>query len=205
MEDIADKIEKAPSGSPEDMAKFLFNQPPKDPCSICLLEYSEKYENDETSLNFEILITIYMEGLMSLLDVITADQKANNKNSYEVEYEACKKMTIDDLMAPNPWFISFGYSIQIDEIKSDKKSERKFKNLIKPLAYCRALFSFDPLDRLHFLTKGINKRYTFLMSPSYKPTNKIEEIYATISFNDKNYIIKFKQFKMQKLQDQCHM
>ena len=204
-EDIAQKIDNAPCGSPEDMAKFLFNQPPKDPCSVCLLEYSEKYDNDETSLNFEILLTIYMEGLMSMLDVMTSEAKSKNRNTYDVEYEACKKITAEDLMTVKPWFLSFGYSVQVDEIESDKKSEKKFKNIIKPLSYCRTLFIFDPVDRMHFINKGITKRYTFLMSPSYRPTNKIEEIYGTINFNNKHFTIRFKQFKTQKLEDQCHV
>ena len=173
--------------SPEQLAKDLFNKKPGDPCSICILPYSEKYDSDVTSFNFEVLLTIYLEGFMNILDVIMK----NKNNTEQTMYEIYKNITIEDLEIPDPWFKSFGYSVNIREYNVDDFSEK-----IKRLSYCRILLSFDPKDKMHFIMKGINNRYTFILNNTYKQTKSLENIYAILSKDDKFYQINFKPFKL---------
>lgn len=195
-EDTFENIDNAESGSPEQIAKQLYSKKPGDSCSICLLPYSESLDNDAASFNFEILLTIYFEGFMNILDVIKLNYLSenmidNNIKDFEIDNKLYKNTTIDDLKSPEPWFRSFGYTIIITEYGPESK--REFNNKIKPLSYCRALLSFDPKDRLQFLIKGIPSRYTFILNGSYKPTSDLEKIYAILSKNDNYYKISFKR------------
>lgn len=214
MNEIDEKIERAESGSPEELAIHLFNKQPGNPCSICILPYSESYDSDAASFNFEILLTIYMEGLMNILDVTKQDSLSENiknikdikyKDDHEHEYAIYKNITIEDLKFPEPWFKSFGYTINVSEYNSETKLERReINNHLKPLSYCRTLLSFDPKDKMHFLMKGITKRYTFILSGSYTPTNLIEKIYTLLSKDDKFYKISFQSYRLtETVKDKC--
>ena len=66
------------SGSPEQLAKKIFSKKPANPCSICIIPYSESHDNDAASFNFEILLTIYLEGFMNILEVIKSNHLSIN-------------------------------------------------------------------------------------------------------------------------------
>lgn len=193
--------------SPEQLAKQLFSKKAADPCSFCILPYSESYDNDVASFQFEILLTIYLEGLMNILDVIKNHHYTHyasdiNKKDYEIEYEIYKNITIDDLKFPEPWFRSFGYNINITKYGPDDK--REFNNKIKPSSYCRILLMFDPKDRMHFLMKGIKKRYTFILSASYQPTKNLENIYTILDKGNEFYKISFRRcYLTGTIKDKC--
>lgn len=177
--------------SPEALAKILFQQNPGKESSICILPYSKSYveNSDEASFNFEILLTIYLEGLMNLIDVIV-DNKTNDvvstqqkeaNDSFEMQHEIFNNITIDDLVFPDPWFKSFGYKINVKECSYTDKTS----------SYCRTLLIFDPKDRNYFINKGINKRYTFLLTVTYKPTKILDQIYTIFNNKNKYYKIWF--------------
>lgn len=199
--------DNAQSVSPEQLAKQLFSKKAADPCSICILPYSESHDNDAGSFNFEILLTIYLEGFMNILDVIKGNHLSQNpsdknKKDYEIEYQVYKNITVDDLKFPEPWFRSFGYTINVTEYGPGSK--REFNNKIKPLSYCRTLLLFDPKDRLHFFMKGIAAKYTFILSGSYQPTGNLENIYTILSKGDKFYKISFKPYNLTgTIKDKC--
>ena len=185
--------------SPEELAKMIFAQTPGDPCSKCILPCSDgEMDNDTVSFCFEILLTIYLEGLMYILDIIKSSHSiGDNKKDYEIENEVYKTVKLDDLQFPDPWFKSFGYSINIEEINiSSNNLKKDYNNRIKPNSYCRILLSFDPNDRLQFVLKSIENKYHFILNSSYKKTNKLESIYALLSKDDKFYKISFKEFKL---------
>jgi hypothetical protein len=207
---LQNKIDNAESGSPEDLARQLFSSKPGDPCSKQILTYSETSDNDASSFIFEILLTIYLEGLMNILDVIKQQYLEENtagtgRGDYELENKVYKGVTVDDLMFPEPWFKSFGFTVSIVEYDTaNKRAMKDLNNNIKPLSYCRTLLSFDPKDRVHFLMKGIDKRYTFILNSSYKPTSDLEKIYAILNKDDKFYKVSFKQYKLpQTVRDTC--
>lgn len=181
-------IENLSTSSPEDVAKKIFSSVPQSPGSICILPYSNNTENDAVSFNFEILLTIYMEGFMNILDVIKNNYLEQNpeaigKKQYELENLIYADISDEDLKFPEPWFKSFGYNIDINDVQS-----------VKMQPYCRILLSFDPKDRIHFLMKEIKSRYHFILSRNYKPTNDIKKIYACLQKGKKTYYISFKPF-----------
>lgn len=190
-------ITNAESKSPEELAQQIFNSPPKKICSICILPFSNQYDNDAISFNFEILLTIYLEGLMNILEVLKKNYLQENseckdKKSYEVEniiYNTA--ISIDDLKFPEPWFNSFGYSIQVTEYSSSDNLIHK----IKQLSYCKILLSFDPKDRINFLMKDIKTKYHFILNKLYKPTNDLTKIYTLLIKNNIVYKISFKSIE----------
>ena len=184
---LQEKIDDAVSGSPEDLAKQLFSKEPESPCSKQILTYSAKSDPDATSFVFEILLTIYLEGFMNILDVIKQNS-AGEDNDISMNQQAYKNMDINDLQFPEPWFKSFGFSINIKEYTRENTKEI---DKLKSLSYCRILLSFDSKDIFYFLTRKIDKKYTFILSGSYRPTNKLEKIYALLSKDDKLYQISF--------------
>jgi len=183
-------IENAQSCSPEELAKQLFQQTPGKKCSICILPGTNgDNDNDVASFNFEILLTIYLEGFMNILQVSKHNYMGSKTNDDEIENDIYKNMTEDDFKFPEPWFNSFGYSIRITEY--GKESWTEFNNVIKPFSYCRILLSFTPGDKIHFKLKGLTSKYHFILNGSYKITSKLENIYAVLSKDDKFYKISF--------------
>jgi len=192
-----EKIDNAQSSTPEELARQLFNNEPGEPCSKGILPVSKSYDTDAASLVFEILITIYLEGLMNIMAIQKSmyenelGEEYKNKKDYDKDYEIYKNVTINDLKFPEPWFNSFGYRIFIEEY--DKKNRGKYNQKIKPFSYCRIILSFDPKDRLQFIFKKIENRYHFILNANYKPTNELTKIYAVLSKGDKFYKISFKR------------
>ena len=193
------------SMSPGEIAKKLFQEPPGEACSKCILPYSEQWDNDVTSLNFEILLTIYLEGFMNIVHVLTQnakdkliDEGKSIDGDTKIEFGIYKNVTVDDLQFPHPWFKSFGYSVIVEEFSSNANDKKIINTKIKPNMYCRILLAFDPTDRIKFEVKGITEKYHFILNGGYKHTNKLEEIYTLLSKDDKFYKISFKEFKIQK-------
>lgn len=194
-------MEEAPECSPEELAKQLFSKSPGNPCSVGILPYSASHDNDATSFNFEILLTIYLEGFMNILDVKKqCSASPNPGREYEVENEIYKTVSLEDLRFPEPWFQSFGYTIEVTEYKNDKQGKREFKNMVRPGSYCRILLGFDPRDRLHFLMKGLTTRYHFILNGGFRPTDRIEDMYATLDKGDYFYRISFREFRSATIQ-----
>jgi hypothetical protein len=182
-----DKIDQAESGSPEYLAQQLFSKEPEPRCSKSLIAYSQHADNDAVSFVFEVLMTIYLEGFMNILEV--AKQKSAEDDA---DYQAYVHMTVDDLKFPEPWFNSIGYSIDVQEYEVESKPVKEISKL-KSLSYCRVLLSFDQKDMFYFLINKVNKKYTFILNKSYIPTSKLEKIYALLTKDKKIYRISFKQ------------
>lgn len=181
-------ISNAEEGSPEQLAAQIFSSSPKDPCSICILPYSNTIDNDALTFNFEILLTIYLEGFMNILDVIKYkhlqdNPKDSERKSYELENDIYNRVTLEDLKFPEPWFRSFGYTIQIDEFRGIDRS------------YCRILLSFDPKDRINFLMKDLKQRYHFVLNKKYRKVSDMENIYTVLVKDKKYFRISFRIYK----------
>lgn len=195
MNEPAYNFDASQGGTPQQIAKQLFSGEAKKPNSIGILPYSRGWDDDTASLNFEILITIYMEGLLNILEVIKKEYAKVNgsiSDNDKLNWEVYKNIELDDLKFPVPWFKSIGYNIDITEYDAcDDASKEYFNTSVKPDSYCKILLKFDPKDKLHFVRKLIVPDYTFLLCASYKQTNKLEKIYAVLSKGDKFYKIWF--------------
>lgn len=191
MDNIQEKMDLAETVTPESLAMKLFSKDAGTPCSNHILPYSAKTDNDTCSFMFEILLTIYLEGLMNILSVIKQnndDNDDNNENDIDIDSKIYKNITINDLRFPEPWFKSIGFTINIREY-TDKININK----IKSLSYCRILLWVEQKDKFYFLTNKVDKKYTFLLNRGYKMVNRIEKIYAILNKDDKLYQISFEQ------------
>lgn len=177
--------ESAESLTPEELAKKLFSAPPAEPCTQSILPHCDHQDNDVTSFNFEILLTIYLEGFMNMLDAL--------KNSEKSENEIYNNMNSEDFNFPDPWFKSFGYSVNVVVYGSDDLDKKEF-NKIKSKSYCKIILALNENDKLMFIMKNIQNRYHFILNSGYKKTNKLEEIFAVLSKGNNFYQISFKKF-----------
>lgn len=159
--------------TPEKMAEILFSQLPKDPLSICLLPYTDNPPSDELAFNFEILLTIYMEGIIDVYRLVemlgsnTVIERDTNENIYN------RKINISDINCDvleilKPWFLSFGYILNITEYDDYKGvlDDFNLKNY-----YCKVILRDKPEDYGVFYHKKINRPYHFLMNGSYDNEN----------------------------------
>ena len=176
--------ESAETLSPEELAKKLFSSPPADPCALNIIPYSENYDDDAVSFNFELLITIYLEGFMNMLDAL--------KNNGKSESEIYNAMNAEDFNFPHPWFKSFSYSINVVVYGSEEFDKKEF-NKIKSKSYCKIILALNENDKLMFIMKNISNRYHFILNSGFKKTNKLEDIYAVLSKGDNFFKISFKK------------
>lgn len=185
--------------SPKKIAELIFNEQPKDECSINILPFSDKYDADSVSFNFEILLTIFLESFMYILNVIKlqmSNEDKNGKTENEIYQNLYKNITINDLLFSEKWFNSFGYSIKIHEYDLGHKNViTNYLTNIKPHSYCRILLCFNNNDMLYFITNGIAEKYHFILTSNYKKTHNIDEIYTLLINKTKIYKISFQKYK----------
>ena len=160
--------------TPEELAQMLFSSSPSRPGSIYILP-ADQNDPDLLTYNFEILITVYMEGLFNIIAV-----KGGDLSNIENIYNA---VTQEDLEFIDPWFQGFGYKLTV--IEHDDRD-------ICTRAYCRILLPFT--DRNYFATHNITKMYTFVRPRGYVPTSKLEEVYAVLPVGNKYYAIHFSPY-----------
>lgn len=153
----------------KELASVIFNNPPLEPNSCSLLN-----DNDDTdpSYVFEMLITIYMEGMM----VIYNDLE-------NVNFDMINKEHLESI---KPWLLSFGINLTIKEDYDDDY-------------YCKIIINGDPKYKYYFTIHNTNKYHFFFNNKffdgtGYKyPTKRLNEITA-IFICDKTYTLQFMQF-----------
>ena len=183
--------------TPAEIAKKLFSDVPGDKCSKIIIPYDANNEIDTDdacdiiSFNFEILLTIYFEGIIYILNLLL-----NEPSNKKTEYEIYKNFTLNEFQFLEPWFNSFGFSVSVSEYKSDSKSKQFVNNQLKPAMYCRTLLSFDPKDKPMFFIKSITEKYHFILNSSYKKTNNYNNIFTILSKDDKFYKISFTDIRL---------
>lgn len=161
MEQDIDKLEDF---SPERVAQDLFIYDPKLPLSYQIVAES-KVTEDLTYL-FEILIIIFLEGILILTDDLT-----------NIDLNC---LTKEHLTSLNPWFYSLGFKINVNSYFFDDEEYKKY--------YCKILIK-DGLQKNFFLMKNINKKYHFIINGTNLQENKekkyLKDIYGIFE-NDNN-------------------
>jgi hypothetical protein len=174
--------------SPENLAKYIFSQSPSDLCTKQLLPFGGENEPDQLGFVFEILITIYLEGLLCIMDTMKAGISEANPNlsEEEIEFQIYNNLTIEDLQFPEPWMKSIGYNLSVTSMDLDtfKKDPTKY--------YCRTIFKFNPGDQYYFNEQDIPNRYHFLQNRSYTPMSNLQDITAIIIKDNTVFFINFK-------------
>lgn len=155
--------------TPEQIAKYLFTQEPKDKVSYGIV-YDEESGNPEYV--FEILITICLEGLEIM----------NGGNLSQVNLNLVSAQVIESM---NPWFKSMRIKIKCDELEYNKENKSKFSN-----NYCN-IYIRDRLYEEWFKIKKISGNYRFTLNGNYSPQDKLRDIYAKYIYKNKIFIISF--------------
>lgn len=155
---------------PEMLARILFSKDPGPPCSNVLT-----LDGDSVIDIFEVLITIYLEGILSIMSV--------NKNQGKSDDEILENLDIKTLLTPLPWFKSLGF---------DLKVEKGYKYG----SYCRVILACDKNDSQYFIDHSISKPYHFLVSRSFKNVTKIDDVYAIFANKEEVYRISFSFIKI---------
>ncbi len=160
---------------PEQIAQIIFAHEPKNKCSIQIIG-----EDSDSATLFEILLTIFMEGIMLLY--------------HNLENVSISDITYEHLYALNPWFNSFGFRLIISEIDTNMIETSKDCNDCNDCDdhYCRIILkesSYKPF----FLHRNIVKNYTYFLNSIYKDgCNKenLIDIYATFKKDGGNLLYK---------------
>lgn len=191
---------KLESLSPYELADKLYNKKPQQPGSLRMLPCYDDMYDDEVSLLFEMLITIYMEGIIDghkLYQILTTkeDPQANiglqSINVYEIINE--------QLLLCAPWFSSLGYILFVNEYRADEY-------VFDGGEYCKIILKDNPQDKNYFTSNNIDKSYHFILYRNYNVTDNIEDIKAIFhrpknpnDLNDYNkiYTIKFKPLRIE--------
>lgn len=153
---------------PENIAQILFTKEPGPEKSIGIF-----VDDSDAVYIFEVLITIYMEGMMILF---------NNLNNVDLNL-----MSIEHLIALRPWFKCLGFILNIDMFSSDNMDDvSEF--------FCDTKLK-DNDYKLFFELKGINKNYHFLgnaLHPLDSHQDKdLKDIYTILKRGDSIYKIWF--------------
>ena len=159
--------------TPEEIAEILFSDDPKDPCTFQILG---EQTHDNLTYNFEILITILLEGLDSMtggLDKINLDLFSSDH--------------IDIL---NPWFQSMGFTVKINDY------EMRELELVQKY-YCRIGLNYGN-DKEIFEKKKIDKNYHFFLNASAMDDNlkktALKDLYAIFICKNNIYKIAFDMY-----------
>lgn len=151
-----------------DIAKTLFNKSADSPCTKQIL-----FENSgcDTSSVFELLLNIFMEGIMILYD---------NLNNFDL-----KDFKEDHVLKLQPWINSIGFKISINKIGID--------DLVAYTDYyCKIATRNHEQYKMYF--DDDVKKYVLLLNPIYSKECKIynlSDFYTLLIINDNVYIIKF--------------
>ncbi|ARF09363.1 hypothetical protein Catovirus_2_312 [Catovirus CTV1] len=185
--------------SPEDLASFIFEELPNDPCSIKFLPYSVNMDKDETSFLFEILITIYMEGMMHghrLYDMLRLKKSISSDPESPRQKINVYDLNKQKLELCEDWIKSLGFLTFVEEYKASEY-------IFDQNEYCKILLADNPYDSKILKNKGVNKPYHFIIYAGYNPTNLLENMKAVFckpkdpkkkpNDYDKIYTIKFKK------------
>jgi hypothetical protein len=162
--------------SPEKMAELIFSDLPADPVSIGLLPFNESddidLETDAIAFNFEILLNMYMEGI---IDVERLAQMLVTKEVVEMDPERYNKkikideVTTDILELIKPWFVSFGYTIIVSELEIEPNTD-PIKEYGIENYYCKILLRDNPEDYGVFYFKQLKTPYHFTLNAKFDST-----------------------------------
>jgi len=163
--------------TPEKIADKIFSTTPTTIYGLNINQHINALINDNKELNlvdlFEIIITIYMEGLCKFYNNLNIDMSLIN---------------YDYMIKPYQWIKRLGYQLLIDDENEELENPH----------YCKIILRNDPINTGFFLTRNTNKNYYFLINGSFEEkadlTNiHLEDIYAIFKTNIKIYKIHFKQ------------
>lgn len=148
------------------------------------------YCNDKLealTVEFEILITIYMEMIIGWYKLLYLMENTDD-TQFKLNLDLIK---IDDLLNPfKEKMLVLGYILNITEFKNLEIYEE-----FKKKSYCRIALRDLKEDNGFFIMNNKNipkdKKYHFILNSKYEDKNNIRDIYAVIKINNVGYKISF--------------
>lgn len=142
IDNIADSYEDMASYSPEKVAQIIFAGEPMKPNSHMILAY---HDTNDSSYLFEIMITIFMEGM----DILSGGLDKVDLTNFNQDY----------ILGLSPWFNSLGFKIHV--FVFDKQDIDKYEDY-----YCKIILNNNDYGKF-FEMKNIHKSYHFLCNQKY--------------------------------------
>jgi len=166
--------------SPDELANFIFSDLPKEPCSISIIpsnkEDNIEFTNDDLTFIFEILLSVYMEGIIDVerLILINTSKKIIDKdhNLYDKPINL-SYINQNILEYVKPWFMSLGYIINVIEYEDESIFKEYLNNY-----YSKIVLRDNPHDYGFFFFNKIPKPYHFILNGNYKPVKSLKELFA---------------------------
>jgi hypothetical protein len=172
-------VSDLPENTPESVAHTIFKSNPGPPFSKQIISEQDEEILNDLSICFEIVLTIFMEGIMILYDNLDDVDMTN--------------FSLDHLIELKPWLHSLGFDLEIESV--NRQDKEKYDD-----QYCKIIVR-NSNYKMFFETKNIVKNYYFLANQKYykkECTKKnLDELY-TIFVNERTnivYIIRFKFLK----------
>lgn len=181
MDYISDeKLNALEEYSPELIAETIFNKNPDKPCSNQILAMQENNYTD-ASFIFEIMLTIFLEGIMILYNQLT-DVVLDN-------------VTTDHLVALRPWLWSLGFDYKVTMYDSENEYSTESYNDY----YCKIILKKDQKWTSWFDTKNVLKEYFFLLNAKYANgcDKELGNVYAIMIVNKMIFKLEFKHYVPQ--------
>jgi hypothetical protein len=159
---------------------YLFSDLPKDPMSIKFVPISDEPDEEEVTLVFEMLINIYMEGMIDverLINMISTKKVIDKDDEIYEKKINIHKINSNLMEFVKPWFLSIGYHVNIIEYDSDSEESNILKDYLKNY-YCKIIFRDNPHDYGIFFFRKINKPYHFVLNGEFKQVKDLKDMFA---------------------------
>lgn len=195
MESDDDEMDLSNFHTPQTLAwKLLMEDNISDLSSTILSFNMDGYdeENDPISFTFEILLTIFVEMISSLLTLMSED----NEN-------VRKQLVISDFFDTiKSKFTKASISIFIHEIEKEwlETDDGYFKNILDK-RYCKVIMRDNPEESQLFNAYNVDNDmlYHMLLNAKYKQQSNLKDVCANISSGKNIYQISFDFFNRQTL------
>lgn len=151
--------------SVENIAKIIFSKSPQNRGRYKL--FPPEADNE---IIFEILLTLFMEGIL----ILNNNLEGLDLNNMDQNILYGKLLELSD------WFISLDYYLYVTKIDRDEYTNDQ---------YCKILLK--NMDEIYFRMKNIDKEYTFILNANRSLHDNLKDYNALFMLNNFAYRISF--------------
>lgn len=180
--------------STKTMAWELYYNNDNKPLSSQLLGFGPIDDGDELTYRFELLLDIFVQMLLIMLEEELIKEKEENSEDLEsdnITAEINFNYFDMDLFYPEirNKFKKISYLLTIETY--DRNDDKEYLFLVAKDRYNRIILKNNPEDNHYFKDLDNNVYHEFIPSQGFEPKNKLKDIYAIMNINSKMYKIKF--------------
>lgn len=187
------EIKKDDVYTPELFAwKLLLEDANASVLSANLQSFTDTYDeaDDPTTFSFEVLLTIFMELIFGMLKL--NHYAENQDDQFNPNFSNHNLEDIIPLLKHK--FNELCYILSI-EIIDETQENNSYVNMVNKNRYCKILLRHNQADSGYFIVNehiiDPDKDYHMVLNSRYELTDKLNDVYATCSLNDKTYKFSF--------------